>query len=78
MGRKTTTGRRTLNVPDFAKEVGINRCLAYRLCRDGTIPSLRLGNRVVIPVSVAEKMLADPSALVRDDAEKDDSGENPS
>jgi excisionase family DNA binding protein len=38
-----------MTVGDAAKLLGISRGLAYELVRQGVIPSIRLGRRLVIP-----------------------------
>jgi excisionase family DNA binding protein len=38
-----------MTVEDAAKLLGISRGLAYELARQGTIPSIRLGRRLVVP-----------------------------
>lgn len=53
-----TEEKQALSVADAAKQLGICRTLAYRLVRDGTIPSVRLGRRVLIPVAALEEMLS--------------------
>lgn len=38
-----------LTVEETGELLGISRTLAYDLVRPGTIPSLRLGRRIVVP-----------------------------
>lgn len=38
----------TVTIPEAAIIIGISRGLAYRLVKEGTIPSLRLGKRLLI------------------------------
>lgn len=38
-----------LTVEESGQLLGISRALAYELVRRGTIPSLRLGRRIVVP-----------------------------
>ena len=39
------------NVPTVAKMLGVGRSFAYQLVHDGTLPSVRLGERVLrVPV----------------------------
>ncbi len=47
----------TLTVPEVAKVLGISRNSAYVLARQGTIPTLRLGRRIVVPRPALERML---------------------
>jgi excisionase family DNA binding protein len=37
-------------VAQVGKKLGISKTHAHKLCNDGTIPSLRLGRRIVIPI----------------------------
>lgn len=39
----------TLTITQTAKILGISRGLAYQLARDGELPVLHLGNRMVVP-----------------------------
>jgi excisionase family DNA binding protein len=48
----------TLTVEETAKLLGISRNTAYSLVAQGTIPSLRLGKRLVIPRMQLERLLA--------------------
>lgn len=42
--------RLTLRIPEAAKILGIGRDTAYRAAKEGTLPTLRLGHRIVVPV----------------------------
>lgn len=46
------------NVLEVAARLGIGRDAAYLGCRDGTIPSIRIGNRIVVPKAAFERLLA--------------------
>ena len=50
--------RETVTVPEVAVILGIGKDTAYRLVRDGTIPSLRFGKRLVIPLVALNNFLA--------------------
>lgn len=53
----------TLTVEAAGKIMGISRASAYQAVRDGTIPSIRLGRRVVVPTARLLKMLGlDPES----------------
>lgn len=41
--------RRTLTVEEAARIIGISRTTAYECVRNGAIPSIRYGRRIVIP-----------------------------
>lgn len=42
--------RLTCTVPEAARLLGIGRDAAYRAATTGTLPTLRLGRRLVVPV----------------------------
>ena len=50
-------GQYTITVEEAAGRLGIGRSLAYSLIREGALPHLRLGSRIVIPVSALERLL---------------------
>ena len=51
--------RLCVTVPEAAKLVGISRNHCYELVKQGIIPSIRLGNRIVIPKIALDKKLAE-------------------
>lgn len=54
----------TLTVEQAAKVLGIGRSTAYELVHTGDIPSLRLGRRIVVPVSqIAERLGVTPDEV---------------
>ena len=54
-----TEGERlTLSIPEAAKVLGISRGLAYQLAKEGKIPVIRLGKRLVVPKLALEKLLS--------------------
>lgn len=46
------------SVEEAAHLLGIGRTHAYRLSREGTLPTVRLGARVVVPRAQLERLLA--------------------
>ena len=42
---------RTLTVEQAARLLGISRGLAYQGVRDGSLPSIRIGRRVLVPTA---------------------------
>ncbi len=52
-----TIERRTLRIPEVAKRLGIGETKCYQLARAGVLPSVRLGHRVLVPVSAFERWL---------------------
>lgn len=49
--------RRTYTVVEVAEILGIGRNTAYESCRNGEIPSVRIGGRVLVPCSVIDEIL---------------------
>ena len=47
----------TITVPEAARMLGISRGLGYEMAREGTIPTLRFGRRVVVPLAAIERLL---------------------
>lgn len=56
------TERLTLSVPVAAAMVGIGRSTLYELVRSGDVRSVRLGKRIVIPITVIEAVLRGETA----------------
>lgn len=48
--------RTHLSVAEAAAAIGIGRTLCHRLVNEGTIPSVRLGDRIVIPVHALQQL----------------------
>jgi excisionase family DNA binding protein len=54
----TSSGARlTMRVEEAAGLLGISRGLAYELVNRGELPALRLGRRLVVPVSALEDLV---------------------
>ena len=49
--------RRTLTVDEAAEVLGISRGSAYEAVRQGTIPTIRLGRRILVLAPALERML---------------------
>lgn len=45
--------------PDAADVLSVGRALAYSMARDGRLPTIRLGSRVVVPVPALLALLGD-------------------
>lgn len=50
-------GRLTVTVQEAARLLGIGRQLAYEGVRQGQIPNIRVGRRILVPRAALEKML---------------------
>ena len=51
------TERKTMTVEEAAHELDICRNAAYQAVREGQIPSIRIGKRIIIPRAAFERML---------------------
>ena len=49
--------RQTRSITEVAKLLGIGRNQAYEAARRGEIPTIRIGNRLLVPVAALELML---------------------
>lgn len=49
--------RPTLSVEEAAKALGISRASGYAAANNGTIPTLRIGKRLVVPTAALRRML---------------------
>jgi len=62
-GSEVAAGEKlTLTVPEAARLLGISRVLAYELVRQGKIPALRFGRRLLIPRVALMRLLAGDAA----------------
>ena len=50
--------RSTISVEETAKYLGIGRAAAYLAVKNGELPSLRLGSRILVPVRALLELLA--------------------
>jgi excisionase family DNA binding protein len=58
LSRYDTIDRRLcVTVPEAAKMLGISRNFCYQLVREGKLPSIRFGKRILIPIVALDKML---------------------
>jgi len=48
----------TLTVEDAARTLGISRGAAYTHARDGSLPTIRLGKRLLVPKAALDRLLA--------------------
>lgn len=49
--------RRALAIHEFCKAYGLSRSTAYRMIATGTLPSVKVGKRRLIPANAAEALL---------------------
>ena len=55
----TQSDRKVLTVEQAAALLGIGRSAAYEAVHRNEIPSLKIGRRLLVPISALERMLAD-------------------
>jgi excisionase family DNA binding protein len=49
--------RRTVSVEQAGRCLGISRGAAYARAKDGTLPTIRLGKRLLVPKAALDKLL---------------------
>lgn len=52
-----TVEPQVLSVPEAGRLLGICRDSAYAAVRNGTLPSIRIGKRIVVPRAALERLL---------------------
>jgi excisionase family DNA binding protein len=65
LAEANAAGRKTMDVKPFAEMLGLNPMAVYKLIKEEQIPAIRFPGcrRILIPIAVVEKILADPRAL---------------
>jgi excisionase family DNA binding protein len=56
-GHEMNQSRRTLNVPEAAKMLGIGRSAAYAAAASGELPTIRIGKRILVPLAAIDSLL---------------------
>jgi excisionase family DNA binding protein len=54
---ETDSERRTVTVEEAGRILGISRGAAYAHARDGSLPTIRLGKRLLVPKVALDKLL---------------------
>jgi excisionase family DNA binding protein len=54
---RADTERQTLSVEEAGRILGISRGSAYAYAKNGSLPTIRLGNRVLVPRPALERLL---------------------
>lgn len=54
--------RNVYSVPEVAQRLGIDRNTVYQAVKEGQIPSIRVGRRILVPRLAFERMLENGSA----------------
>jgi excisionase family DNA binding protein len=55
--RQPDSQRQTLSVEEAGRILGISRGAAYARAEDGSIPTIRMGKRLLVPKAALDKML---------------------
>jgi excisionase family DNA binding protein len=55
--------KQTLSIPETAKALGIGRSAAYEAARNGEIPTVKIGKRILVPTVALERMLDEAGTL---------------
>jgi excisionase family DNA binding protein len=54
--------RKTIDVPEAARQLGLSRNAAYEAVKRGEIPAVRIGRRLFVPRHAIDHLLAQASA----------------
>jgi len=54
----TASDRRAYRIKDFCTAYGLSRTTVYKLIADGTLKTVRIGGRRLVPVDAAEALLS--------------------
>jgi excisionase family DNA binding protein len=46
-----------ISVPEAARQLGISRAHAFTMAAAGTLPTVRFGKRLVVPIAALERVL---------------------
>lgn len=49
--------RRTIKIDEAAAILGISRNGAYNAAKDGSLPTIRIGKRLLVPVAALDRLL---------------------
>jgi excisionase family DNA binding protein len=62
--------RLTMTIPEAGKQLGVGRNQAYQAAKAGQIPTIRIGKRLLVPVSALENKLLSASDSAAKDPEQ--------
>ena len=54
---QSVSQRQTLSVEDAGEILGLSRGAAYARAKDGSLPTIRLGKRLLVPKAALDKLL---------------------
>lgn len=55
--------RLTITVEEAGQMLGISRGLAYQMAREGRIPTIRFGKRMVVPRKAVDRLLGEAELI---------------
>ena len=55
--KKAVSDKRALSVTEMAETLGISRTTAYELVNREDFPSMRIGQRIIVPVDALDRWL---------------------
>jgi excisionase family DNA binding protein len=55
--------RRTYSIPEAAKMLGLSRGAAYDAAKDGSLPTIKIGGRILVPKAMLDRMLTGDADL---------------
>ena len=56
-----TSERKTYNIEEAGRLLGIGRNQAYEAAKSGQIPTIKIGKRLLVPKAVLDRMLSGAS-----------------
>jgi excisionase family DNA binding protein len=51
------TKRLTMTIPEAAEKLGVGRNQCYQAAKAGTLPTIKIGKRVLVPIAALEDKL---------------------
>lgn len=57
MADQAASERRTISVEEAGKRLGVSRNSAYEAAGRGEIPTIKIGRRLLVPITAFERML---------------------
>lgn len=64
-----TTSKLTISITEAAERLGISRNLAYEAARRGDIPTIKIGKRLLVPITTLDRLLANGNRTLEPVAE---------
>lgn len=55
--------KKTYTISEAAQVIGISRSLAFRLAKEGKLPSIKLATKRLIPIAVLERWLEESTKM---------------